>query len=113
VTNPSENMEPQVSNTANAQPADTQQFMKVKLPPFWPHLPALWFSQAESLFMCRGLTDQVQRYYHLVSVLPHESLRLVADIVEVLPAEEPYITLKQRLMASHQLTGFQRAEKLL
>jgi hypothetical protein len=106
-------MEPQVNNATNAQPADTQQFMTVKLPPFWPHSPALWFSQAESLFMCRGLTDQVQRYYHVVLVLPHESLRLVADIVEVPPAEEPYITLKQRLIASHQLTGFQRAEKLL
>jgi hypothetical protein len=69
-------MEPPGNNAASAQ-QDTQQFMMVKLPPFWPHSPALWFSQAESLFMCRGLTDQIQRYYHVVLVLPHESLRLV------------------------------------
>jgi hypothetical protein len=100
------------NNAASAQ-QDTHQFMMVKLPPFWPPSPALWFSQAESLFMCRGFTDQVQRYYHVVSVLPHKSLRLVADIVEVPPDQEPYTTLKQRLMALHQLTGFQRAEKLL
>jgi hypothetical protein len=49
----------------------------------------------------------------VVSVLPHESLRLLADIVEVPPAEQLYTTLKQQLMASHQLTGFQRTEKLL
>jgi hypothetical protein len=88
------------------------QHVSVKLPPFWPHSPALWFSQAESMFMIRGLSDQHQRYYHVVSVLPHESLRLVADIVEAKPEEEQYNVLKQRLLASHQLTGFQRAEKL-
>jgi hypothetical protein len=64
------------------------------------------------MFMIRGITDQLQRYYHVVSTLPHESLRLVADIVEATPEEEPYTVLKQRLMASHQLTGYQRAEKL-
>jgi hypothetical protein len=57
----------------------------VKLPPFWPHSPALLYSQAESLFILRGITDQVAKYYHVVSVLPHESLRLVADIVEIMP----------------------------
>jgi hypothetical protein len=62
--------------------------------------------------MLRGITDQVAKYYHVVSVLPHESLRLVADIVEVMPDMEPYDTLKARLLSSHQMTGFQRAEKL-
>jgi hypothetical protein len=45
-------------------------------------------------------------------VPPHESLRQVADIVEAPPAETPYVAIKQRLMAAHQLTSFQRAEKL-
>jgi hypothetical protein len=85
----------------------------VKLSPFWPHSPGLWFAQAEGLFMVRGITDERAKYYNVVAVLPHESLRKVADIVEAPPEEQPYSTLKQRLMASHQLTGFQRAEKLL
>jgi hypothetical protein len=84
----------------------------VKLPPFWPHAPALWFSQAECQFVVRGVVDSFQRYCLVVSVLPHESLRLVADIVEAPPATEQYQTLKDRLLASHQLTGYQRAEKL-
>jgi hypothetical protein len=60
----------------------------------------------------RGVADSFQRYCLVVSVLPHESLRLVADIMEALPATEQYQVLKDRLLASHQLTGYQRAEKL-
>jgi hypothetical protein len=33
-------------------------------------------------------------------------------MVEAVPEEQPYSVLKQRLLALHQLTGFQRAEKL-
>jgi hypothetical protein len=84
----------------------------VKLPPFWPHAPALWFSQAECQFIVRGVEDEFHRYCLVVSVLPHESLRLVADIVETPPATQQYTAIKERLLASHQLTGYQRAEKL-
>jgi hypothetical protein len=60
----------------------------------------------------RGVADSFQRYCLVDSVLPHESLRLVADIVEAPPATEQYQVLKDRLLASHQLTGYQQAEKL-
>jgi hypothetical protein len=85
----------------------------VKLPPFWPHSPVLWFSQAECVFATRGLVDQFQRYCHVVAMLPHESLRLVADLVEQPPEENPYNMIKQRLVSSHQMSKYQRAEKLL
>jgi hypothetical protein len=39
-------------------------------------------------------------------------VRLVADIVEVPPEIEPYTNLKGRLMVSHLMTGYRRAEKL-
>jgi hypothetical protein len=109
-------MEPQIQQEEPGQQvaaaAANQQFGSVKLSPFWPHSPALWFSQTEGIFMVKNITNELHRYYHVVSVLPHESLRLVADIVEQPPPDTPYTTLKQRLLASHQLTAFQRAEKL-
>jgi hypothetical protein len=58
------------------------------------------------------VTGQFQKYCLVVAALPHESLRVVADVVEAPPAAEPYDVLKGRLLASHQLTSFQRAEKL-
>jgi hypothetical protein len=36
----------------------------------------------------------------------------VADIIESPPADSPYEAIKQRLLSSHQLTSYQRAEKL-
>jgi hypothetical protein len=47
-----------------------------------------------------------------VAALPHESLRLVADLVESPPTETPNDDIKTRLVASHQLSDFQKAEKL-
>ena len=85
----------------------------MRLPEFWPHAPILWFARAECLFMLRGVTTQLDRFCHVVASLPHEVMRACADLVETTPAEDPYTQLKQRLLASHQLTPFQRGEKLL
>ncbi len=84
----------------------------VKLSPFWPQAPALWFAQAECAFTVKHIEAQFDRYCHVVSALPHESLRLVADLVESPPTETPYDDIKTRLVASHQLSDFQKAEKL-
>jgi hypothetical protein len=57
----------------------------VKLSPFWPQAPALWFAQAECTFTVKHVTGQFDRYCHVVAALPHESLRMVADLVEQPP----------------------------
>jgi hypothetical protein len=84
----------------------------IKLLPFWPQAPVLWFAQAECTFLVKHVTGQFGRYCHVVAALPHESLRMVADLVEAPPAATAYDDIKNRLVASHQLTDFQKAEKL-
>jgi hypothetical protein len=44
--------------------------------------------------------------------LTKESIRLVLDLVETPPEGNPYTALKERLLSSHQLTNFQKIEKL-
>jgi hypothetical protein len=83
-----------------------------KLPTFWAENPALWFAQVECILANRNVTRQFNRYCLVVEVLPRESLRLVADLIEAVPAEDPYTVLKHRLLSAHQLTDFQRAESL-
>jgi hypothetical protein len=83
----------------------------VKLSPFWPQAPALWFAHAECSFTVKNIEAQFDRYCHLVAALPHESLRLVADLVESPPTETPYDDIKTRFVASHQLSDFQKAER--
>jgi hypothetical protein len=60
-------MQQQQEETAQT-PGNMVQPVTVKLLPFWPHSLALWYSQAESLFILCGITDQVAKYYHVVSV---------------------------------------------
>jgi hypothetical protein len=85
---------------------------QVKLAAFCPQAPAFWFAQAECRFAVKRVVVQFDRYCHVVAALPHESIRLVADIVEDEPSERPYDNIKQRLVASHQLSDFQKAERL-
>jgi hypothetical protein len=79
---------------------------------FWPQAPALRFAQAECTFAVKRVVAQFDRYCHVVAALRHESIRLVADIVESEPSETPYDDIKQQLVASHQLSDFQKAERL-
>jgi hypothetical protein len=83
-----------------------------RLPTFWAENPALWFAQVECILANRNVTRQFNKYCLVVEALPHESLRLVADLVEAVPAEDPYTVLKGRLLSAHQLTDFQRADSL-
>jgi hypothetical protein len=78
-----------------------------KLPTFWAENPALWFTQVECILANRNVTRQFNRYCLVVEALPHESLRLVADLVEAVPAEDLYTVLKARLLSVHPLTDFQ------
>jgi hypothetical protein len=48
----------------------------------------------------------------LVGSLPRDAIRRVLDVVERPDEETPYTSLKNRLLSSHELTDFQRIEKL-
>ena len=85
----------------------------VKLPEFWPDNSVAWFMLAESRFRMRNIYDEWTRYDHVVSSLSKDSLRLVLDLVTSPPEDDPYTTLKARLLDSHQLTDYQRIEQLL
>jgi hypothetical protein len=102
--------EPQAGGSGGGGGGNTS--TTVRLAPFWPHAPALWFSQAECNFSVHNVTGQFQRYCLVVAALPHESLRTVADIVEAPPAADQYDVIQARLVAAHQMTSYQRAEKL-
>ena len=93
-------------------PPPPQQPDQVKLAAFWPQAPALWFAQGECTFVVKRVVAQFDCYCHVVAALPHESIRLVADIVGGQPSETPYDDIKQRLVAFHQLSDFQKAERL-
>jgi hypothetical protein len=103
----------QTADAAAAAEVSAARPNDVKLPEFWPHAPALWFSRAECMFMLRHVDDEALKYCSVVASLPHDVLRQVADLLDISKLSRPYTQLKERLMSAHDLSPIQRAEKVM
>jgi hypothetical protein len=105
--------EPVPCQAAAAAVSDQGASGRVKLPEFWPHAPGIWFARAELHFEVSQVTGERQKFAYTVDALPHESLCLVADLLESPPASFSYTILKECLMMLHQLSPVQKAMKLM
>lgn len=70
----------------------------VKLPPFWPDEPAVWFAQVEGHFMLSRISDDKTKFYYIVSQLEHRYAAEVKDIIISPPPGCSYDTLKTELI---------------
>jgi hypothetical protein len=84
----------------------------LRLPSFWPENTKAWFAVSKTRFRLRQIDDEQQMFDLVVNALPKESLRMVLDLITDPPEDLPYTEIKERLSSSHQLTDFQRVEKL-
>jgi hypothetical protein len=97
----------------NDAAAVVPQHREAKLPTFWPLRPAAWFAIAESRFRLKGIEDQQTKFDHLLSSLPDDVVAGVLDVVEAaMRDDEPYDTLKERLLETHELSNFEKLDVL-
>ena len=87
--------------------------VQIKLPPFWPKDPALWFAQIEAQFTTRGITVSRTKFDYVVSSLSPEYAAEVWDLLLNPPAEQPYEMLKRELTNRTSVSEQQRLQQLL
>ena len=85
----------------------------LKLSPFWPKDPALWFLQVETQLATSSINQHLSQYNYLVESLLPETAREVCDVKMNRPEDNPYDTLKACLISCISLNQSQRVQKLI
>ncbi|XP_015124859.1 uncharacterized protein LOC107046696 [Diachasma alloeum] len=89
------------------------QRVSIRCPAFNAKRPALCFAQLEGQFHLSGINDEVTRYYYASSHLDPKAAAEVQDILLNVPAETPYIRLKEALIERLTLSRDARLQQLL
>ena len=71
--------------------------VQIRLPPFWPADPVLWFAQIEAQFGTRSITVSKTKFDYVVSCLDPQYATEVRDLLLHPPDADPYETLKAQL----------------
>ena len=85
---------------------------QLKLPPFCTDAPVTLFAAVEAHFQLRHVWAHDEKFCHVTAALDKMSLKKVVHLVVTPNPLQPYNKLKEALLASHQLTDFQRVELL-
>lgn len=85
----------------------------MRLPPFWPQEPAVWFAQVEGQFALSNITVDTTKYHYILSNLEHQYAAEVKDIIISPPATDKYEKLKSELIKRLSVSREKEVKQLL
>ena len=102
-----------VADETHAASPRTIAAVNLKLLPFWPSDPDVWFALVAAQFSTRGITAQKTKYEYVVASLSPEFAAQVHDLILHVPEATPYDTLKRQLILRTALPERRRLQELL
>lgn len=90
----------EVSSSSTSSAMSSTSAVSIKLPPFWQDEPTLWFSQVESMFSTKGITQDKTKYDYIVSALDNKAALEIKPTIVKPPTEKMYDTIKSVLIAA-------------
>lgn len=85
----------------------------IRVPPFWPEEPELWFSQIEGQFVISNITADTTKFYYVTSHLDPQYSKEVKDIITNPPATNKYDKLKEELIKRLSASRERKIQQLL
>lgn len=86
----------------------------IKLPPFWPDKPAVWFAQVEAQFQIAGIKIDETMFNYVIAQLDQKLAAEVEDIITNPPESgQRYTKLKRELIQRLSTSEEQRVRQLI
>lgn len=85
----------------------------VKVPPFYPNSPALWFSQLDGQFILSGVKSDSTKFYYAIAQLEHQYALEIADLITNPPEKDMYETLRREVIRRLSATKEQKVRQFL
>lgn len=87
--------------------------ISVRIPPFYPEKPALWFAQLESQFFLSGVTTDSTKFHYTISQLDPIYASEVEDIISAPAGPNKYERLKTELIKRLSASREKKVKQLL
>lgn len=82
----------------------------IKIPPFWPEKPAIWFAQIEGQFAIYKITDDTTKFYHILGNLDRQ---YATEVEDILTGPPDYVRLKAELIKRLSVSRENKVKQLL
>lgn len=99
-------------NTEERQSRDVNR-VSVRIPPFYPEKPALWFAQLESQFFLSGISTDTTKFHYAISQLDPIYASEVEDIISAPAGPNKYERLKTELVKRLSASREKKVKQLL